>query len=674
MRFPAAACLAVVVFFSALSFPVFAQDWRPIGPAGGDVRSLSADPRDPRVIYIGTQDGHVFGTHDGGEHWQLLGRAGGEDTVVFSILVDSRNSHTLYAATWSLGQTPGGVFRSADAGKTWQRAGLAGETVRAIAQSASNPEILIAGTLSGVFRSTNAGANWERISPEHHADLRNFDSIVIDPRDPRVVYAGTYHLAWKTNDGGREWVPIHAGMAGDSDVMSLSLDPAAPEHVFASACSGIYHSENGGALWSKYRGIPNSAHRTHALRQDPRDPQTLYSVTTQGLWKSTNAGMVWNRITPADWSISSLVIHPQNTDRLVIGVEGEGVFVSEDGGKNFRASNEGFSHRQITDLAYDREHPERMLVVLTNSATPALATQDGGRTWSRAGVGLKTYQLRHVYAAPDGWWAALDSGGLVRYESAKGTWQRVGVMVAEQSTPPATRKKGAPAAAAAVKTAASRPFTAVVNDLTIGREVSFAATDDGLLVSRDRGVTWSRIAAAETSKSAVHAVRISPDGKEILALAAIRIIASRDAGRTWTAQPFSSEARGRLRFFDARQNLVLVGAENGMFISRDAGHSWERVNLPQARIQDLAVVAGGWLVSTPHGGLFLTNDQGKTWAQIESRMSDVHMPILLSRSTAPAVVAASPTEGLLALGGSLGAAMDARTGGAPDVRTPQPKN
>jgi photosystem II stability/assembly factor-like uncharacterized protein len=669
MRLRAAACLAVALFFSALSLS--AQTWRPIGPPGGDVRSLAADPRDPRTIYLGTQDGHIFGSRDGGEHWQLLGRAGEEDTVVFSILVDSRNSQALYAATWSLGQTPGGVFRSADGGRTWQRAGLTGQTVRAIVQSPSNPEILIAGTLSGVFRTTNAGANWERISPENHEDLRNFDSLAVDPRDPRVIYAGTYHLAWKTTDGGRQWFPIHAGMADDSDVMSLSLDPAAPDRVFGSACSGIYHSENGGTLWAKYRGIPNTARRTHWLRQDPKQAATLYSATTEGLWKTTDAGATWRRVTPANWAISALVIHPQNTDRLVIGVEGEGIFVSDDGGKNFRAANEGFSHRQIMDLAVDRERPERMLAVLTNAADPVVASQDGGRTWSRLGAGLKTYQLRHVYAAPDGWWATLTSGGLLRYDAVKAAWLKAGAIAGEPAVAP-KKKKGAPAPAA--KAPAARPLTAVVNDLAFGRELSLAATTEGLLLSRDRGATWSRVAAPELSKSPVHAVRVSTDGKEIVAVAPGRIGLSRDGGRTWTTQPFSAEARGQLRLFDAHLEGLLVGAENGMFLSRDAGQNWVRVNLPQARIQDLAVVARAWLVSTPRGGLYLSHDQGKSWAQLESRLADFHIPVLTVLGSTPRVLAATSTEGLLASSGAFAASTDARTDGAPDLRTRQPKN
>ena len=135
--------------------------------------------------------------------------------------------------------------------------------------------------------------------------------------------------------------------------MSITIDHTDSSRIYASACSGIYRSENGGALWTKFRGIPPTARRTHWIQQDPQHSETLYSATTEGLWKTTNAGISWSRMTPAKWSISALVIHPKNPDRLVLGVEGVGVYLSEDGGKSYRPANNGFYHRPIVGMAID---------------------------------------------------------------------------------------------------------------------------------------------------------------------------------------------------------------------------------------------------------------------------------------------------------------------------------
>jgi photosystem II stability/assembly factor-like uncharacterized protein len=626
--------------------PLRAQNWRPLGPTGGDVRSLAADANDPRNLYLGTSDGHIFASRDAGEHWQLLGRVGDrDDSVVTAILVDPRNSATLYAGTWTLGPNGGGVFQSRDGGRNWRSIGLPGQSVRALAQAARNPDILVAGTLAGVFRSKNAGRNWEQISPANHEDLRNFDSIAIEQENPEVIYAGTYHLAWKTTDGGAHWMPIHAGMIDDSDVMSISIDRTDSNRIYASACSGIYRSENGGALWTKFRGIPPTARRTHWIQQDPQRPQALYSVTTEGLWKTLDAGVTWNRTTPANWSVSALVIHPKNADRLILGVEGRGIYVSDDGGRNFRSANSGFQHRQLVDLAIDRERPGRMLVVLTNSAEPILSTQDGGNTWVPLGPGLKTHLLRHVYAAPDTWWAALEGGGLLRYEPSGNTWVKAGQVSAPapiKATP--ASKRGTPRNAARTAQALQQ----VVNDMAFARGVWLAATEGGLLASRDRGATWSPFPPGAAAKQPVHSVRVSDDGSQIWALSPRSLLTSTDGGKAWTSQELSFETRGRLRLYQLDDHTLLVSSRNALYVSGDAGKTWQPSNLPEPWIQDLAVSGNVLLICTKKG-LHASFDHGRSWERLDGLLGEASFPVLGTGSAASVALAGSSTEGLYAL-------------------------
>src|SRR6267142_4954773 len=133
------------------TFSAAAQTWRQVGPPGGDVQSLAAVPGSARTLFLGTSDGHIFGSQDGGEHWQQLGRIGANhDDVIMSIVVDARSAETLYATSWTLSSHGGGVYRSTDAGHNWQLIGLEGLVVRAIAEAPSNPDILVAGATDGV--------------------------------------------------------------------------------------------------------------------------------------------------------------------------------------------------------------------------------------------------------------------------------------------------------------------------------------------------------------------------------------------------------------------------------------------------------------------------------------------------------------------------------------------
>ena len=308
----------------------------------------------PNFVYLGTTDGHIFGSEDGGRHWQLLGLAGlARNATVTAILVDPHDSEILFASTWTREKEGegGGIYRSTDRGRTWQASGLFGHAVRALVAAPSDPDILVAGALDGVFRSRDGGKNWEMITPANDPELRNFDSLAIDPQDPEIIYAGTFHLPWKTVDGGRDWAAIHEGMIDDSDVLSLAVNPSNPQQVFASACSGIYRSDDAGAHWKRVQGIPDSSKRTLVIRFDPGRTNTLYAGTTDGLWKSTDAGARWHRVSPDSWVVNALAVLPTNDElnsveamsaepisaHTLIGTEQQGVLVSDSCDGQFRA-------------------------------------------------------------------------------------------------------------------------------------------------------------------------------------------------------------------------------------------------------------------------------------------------------------------------------------------------
>src|ERR1700686_438830 len=460
--------VAAIGLAAAVSTP--AQTWRQVGPPGGTGISLEADSHNIKKMYLGTSDGHVFFSNDEGAHWQLISRIGtGQDDVITHILVDPRDANCLYASTWTLYSGGGGVYRSDDAGHSWRVIGLAHETVRALAQAPTNPKILVAGSLSGVYRSTDDGANWTLISPAKHEYLRNFDSVAFDPRDENIIYAGTYHLPWKTTNGGKDWFPIKAGMIDDSDVMSIIVDPANPDNVHATACSGIYHSSNGGTQWVKYQGIPSAFRRTQLIRMDPTNESVLYAGTTSGLWKTVNE-KDFKRVSPGNWIINALIIDPKNTQKLIIGTEREGVQISTDGGTTFTAANTGFHHQHIADVAMDREHPERALVELTFDNDAFLATNDGGNSWATLGPGLKRTETRHVYATPSGWWASLTTGGWMKYDEAAHKWSRTGLYVPDSAAAASTTKskKGGNSKSKAPAARTSTPQLAafLVNDMS----------------------------------------------------------------------------------------------------------------------------------------------------------------------------------------------------------------
>ena len=644
--------LALAMSTSIFALGSGAQTWRQVGPPGGTVISLAADPSDITKLYLGTADGHVFTSGDEGGHWQLLSRIGSaQDDVVTHIVVDRSNTKRLYASTWSLYSGGGGVYRSDDSGRTWNIVGLAHETVRALAQSPNNPKRWLAGSLTGVYRSEDEGASWVRITPEHHDDLRNFDSVAFDPKNDEVIYAGTYHLPWKTSNGGKDWFPIVKGMIDDSDVMSIIVDTGNSDNVHATACSGIYHSTNGGTQWVKYQGIPNVFRRTQLIRMDPSNPDILYAGTTSGLWKTVN-DKDFKRVTPVTWIVNALIIDPKNPQKLIIGTEREGVQISNDGGSTFTAANNGFQHQHIGDVAVDREHPERALVVLTFDNDAFMATKDGGATWTTLGAALKRTEMRHVYAAPSGWWASLTSGGWMKYEETTHKWVRAGLYApdAPAAAPSTTKgKKGAPVKKAPAAPAAKTQLAAfLVNDMAFGTDTWYAATAGGVLVSKDQGATWKSVSKDPILRKPAQSVEVSTDGSQVWAISERNLAYSADKGATWDAKELSFAAAGNLKIHRLDDSNLFITTNMGLYASHDAGRNWNRQEVRDLSFQSVAGSGNALVVSLQKRGLIASFDGGKTWQHMDDQLTQGYFPVVRTRRDG-SVIAVSATEGILSM-------------------------
>jgi photosystem II stability/assembly factor-like uncharacterized protein len=633
-----------------------AQTWRPLGPPGGDARTLAIDPLHPERVYLGTTAGHVFASRDGGEHWERLGSAGmARNAVITSIVVDPRDSATLFASAW----TPepdgegGGIYASHDGGLTWHESGLAGLGLRALIQSLSNPDILVAGGLDGVFRSSDAGRTWERISPAGDAELRNFDALAMDPLNPGVIYAGTFHLPWKTTDGGEHWIPIHEGMIDDSDVLSLAVDRSNPERIFASACSGIYRSGDSGMHWKKVQGIPFSSRRTPVIQLDPSHPGTLFAGTTEGLWKSVDDGLTWRRISPGDWAVNSLAFSArpsgaQAGSRLLAGTEQFGVLASDDGGEHFRLANIGFDHRRILSLAADLNQPGHIAAALAGAPDAIVVTEDGGGTWSALGTGLGADSVRHVFYSPAGWLAALASGGLEQFDPSTGIWSRIGAMRGFGDDTPRKASKA--------KGISEQVFSAHVNDLVFADAGWFAATAEGLFVSRDAGFSWAAMPIGPGGLP-VDSVRVSSDGQKIRVVSSGGMVFSDDAGRSWQWHdlPFESGGATRVEFLNG--TTAIAASRAGLYISRDAGASWHiaGAGVPAASVQDLIARSGLWLVSLGGGGIYVSRDSGMNWSRVRgmpgSTDSSVagQVDILTAEAGSGSIYAGMANDGLYVL-------------------------
>lgn len=589
--------------------PVFGQGWERLGPPGGMVTSLAAAA--DGTVYLGTPDGHIFASTDRGERWELRGRAGGRlDDVVQRIAPDSRDAKRLLAAVWFRNAPGGGVFESRDGAKTWRLAGLGEEAVRALEQSASEPSVWVAGTRSGVFRSGDDTKTWQRIMRADDAELQNVDSLAIDPRDARTLYVGTYHLPWKTTDGGETWSSISRGMIDDSDIMSLRIDAKDPRGIFSSACSGIYRSEDGGASWTKLQGIPYSSRRTQQIVQDPAESRTLYAATTEGLWMTPDYGETWKRITARDTDVNGVVVLGLGKEKTVLaGTSAQGILRSVDGGDSFAVSNAGFSHRVIAALAVSAQDRRQLLARVEGYGDKLLVSDDAGRNWREVGGKSPPKPVAQIFSSAQGWWASFAGGGLGRFDSNARVWRPA----LFRETIAAPKKRTGTGRRTAVRTVVPD-----VNALVENGGKLLLATDTGLWEPVGGGMEFHRV-AAKGLPQAVSYLSVTTAGG-LLAIADGELWSQQASGE-WKHVANAPRNAARLLWFEENSSQPkswLVGTQSGVFVGR-AGEEWVLVanGLPATASVAPAFVGSKCLMAMGNGGLYESTDGMKTWVRLD---------------------------------------------------------
>jgi photosystem II stability/assembly factor-like uncharacterized protein len=583
----------IVIALPALASTAQAQTWTPVGPPGGDVRSLVQDPKHPGRIYLGTSQGILYRSDDKGLHWDRMPPSPALSGSSLDELAVDREG-TLWVGFWKVQSTGGGVARSTDGGRSFNFF-MRGESVRALAIASSDPQTVAVGSLSGVFLSHDAGQTWDQVTAPDDAELHNVESLVFDPGNPKVLYMGTWHLAWKTENGGKSWVPIHQGMIDDSHVMTLSVDPWDSETVYATACTGIYRSRDGGDHWKKLEGIPESSRRTRAFCRNPSNPKMLIAGTTEGVWLSTNRGDTWKPVTDKDLVVNALISRPDGT--LLLGSEGAGVLRSSDFGRTWVASNDGFSERFISRVLFDPDGKRVLAGVWGDSHYGGVfAASHLPGPWTHLDDGLFGRQVLSLALLKGTILAGTDDGIFALAPGGR-RWERI-----------------------PISGGTSHPR---INDLvTVPPRDIVAATSRGILHSSDAGRTWTeRIFGAGEDVSAL--ISSPYDPSLVMGASQSGVWKSRNAGHSW--RRVSKGLRGRtphaMAFMPFDDRVIYATTFDGLFRSNDQGLTWERVKggVPRSDLTGIVVTPDGrtlYAGNFSSGGIFRSEDAGTSWRRM----------------------------------------------------------
>jgi photosystem II stability/assembly factor-like uncharacterized protein len=319
-------------------------DWEVSGPhfAGWEVYHMKGSPADPQRIYASQSSswsGQVMQrSNDGGITWEAVnnkfvydGETGThqwydgtphpwEFKRVWHLEPSLKDPDTVYA-----GVEDAAMFRTTDGGQSWHempglrrhgsganwQPGAGGLGLHTIVLDPTNPErMFIAISAAGAFRTEDAGETWKPINhglhskflPNPTAEVGHcVHRIAMHPSRPDTLYMQKHWDVMRTDDAGDSWrevsgnlptdfgfvVDVHAHEPETVYVVPIKSDA---EHFPLDGKLTVYRSRSGGGDWEPMtKGLPQKDCYVNVLR----DAMAVDSLDSCGIYFGTTGGQVY---------------------------------------------------------------------------------------------------------------------------------------------------------------------------------------------------------------------------------------------------------------------------------------------------------------------------------------------------------------------------------------------
>jgi len=292
---------------------------------------IRVNPENTDVVYVAAT-GHewtennergLFKTTDGGKTWENILFVD-KKTGAFDLILHPKNPDILYCTTWERKRLKwndprsyeenknNGIWKSLDGGKNWKKinTGLPAANHRGrigIDIALSNPNVLYAYV-----------DNYEIAYRAKSGELDSYN------RQKQDVIKGA--TVYRTDDGGDNWVQV-SGLTPD-------------QKIYMERHSGTY-----GWVFGQ-------------IRIDPKDENTIYTMGVQ-LNQSKDGGKTFQRLRGPHSDHHGLWIDPVNPDYL-LNVQDGGLSMSYDKGKTWKNPIEPLPMAQFYNIAYDFATPFRV--------------------------------------------------------------------------------------------------------------------------------------------------------------------------------------------------------------------------------------------------------------------------------------------------------------------------
>lgn len=266
----------------------------------GRTTSIAFHPTDPKTYYVGSPNGGVWKTADGGDSYASVSD-GLPYNGASSLLVDYNNPDVIYASNgdhsgWWTYST--GIWKSVDAGATWFPTALNWPLTQSVAVLSAamhpqNPAILLVAASNGLWRTENGGDSWAKVRDGFHSDVE------FRPGDGAVAYAALHDYwgvsqIYRSDNSGANWSKL-SDFNFPRNWIRLSVSPANPD-LLAAVCiydnkRSFYFSNAQGANLEYRSECPES----DILMFSPINPNVIYCGAVNA-YRSNDQGAGWIKI------------------------------------------------------------------------------------------------------------------------------------------------------------------------------------------------------------------------------------------------------------------------------------------------------------------------------------------------------------------------------------------
>jgi photosystem II stability/assembly factor-like uncharacterized protein len=597
--------------------------WTPLGPYGGPIQVLAADPFDPLTLYAGTRFARIFKTVDGGVSWTTARRGlARADTWIQGLSADPRRPGVLWA-----GDFRGQIFSSQDHAASWalDPRGVLGAPVRALHVLRASGAVLAA-TDGGIFRREPRSDRWSQVSKRA--------AWALDEDVSGIVYAASGDGILRSRDQGASWV-LRLVPGGGADAVAALRD----RHLLAATPAGLFESRNGGSSWPRLPALPRYV-TTLARARDGK----VYAGTFEGIYRSPDGHAPWTLTAqqPDDPSATALALSADGST-LYVGtfaqVRPGGVFRSPDGGTSWSAADRGLDGQPVTAVGAAEGDPMRLFLGIDGGL---LESSNGGVDWQPAATGFADSNFVSSIAVdpfdPANVLVAARNGILRTTDGLH--WTLAG------------------------KFASTIVFDPRVAHTAWANQLAPTAHFLGFLRSPDAGATWESIASPLAEDDVLHSLAVAADG----ALFASGFVGNlpfqpfearifRVSGNNVTRvdADFAGASRASAIAADLEDaNVLYVLVDGAVFKTTDGASHWSRLAVPDPGLAlslVLVPTASGARLVVAFGSpgtpsrILASVDGGLTWSPLPSPAGADTRDLRLSLASAGGRLYAFPTTG-----------------------------